>query len=91
MENKNISTLGVLYSAGFTLLGDSRDFSNSSIQLTFARGQERLVWTFPMKGAVICLDSQAGGVVLNASAEDLSFDVVLSGKHPPQVEPPEDV
>ena len=78
----NISTLGVLFSAGFTLLGDSRDFTNSSIQLTFGRGQERLTWTFPMQKAIVNLDSAAGGVILNASAEQLSFDVMIANRAP---------
>jgi len=90
METKTISTIDTLMSMGFSLLGDSRDFTTSSIELTFGRGNERLTWIFPMSKAAICVNAPEGSTVLRAQAEQISFDVVVSGSSKLSVsKPPE--
>jgi len=70
------STLDGLFRMGFTILGDSRDFTNGSIQVTLGRGQERLSWTLPMKVAKVGVDTPEGASYLQIPIDHISFDVV---------------
>jgi len=70
------SSLEHFFSMGFTILGDSRDFANGSIQVTLARGNERLIWTYPLRQGVIGVSSSDGVSYLKATPDQISFDVV---------------
>ena len=74
------STLAGLYDLGFSQIGESRDFTNDSIQVVLARGSERLTWVFPMKKAVIGINTADGASYLQIAPKDISFDVVLPSK-----------
>lgn len=74
------STLDGLLSMGFSILGDSRDFSAGSVQMTLGRGNERITWIFPMKKAVVGVDSPQGSTLLQAPVETISFDVLTPRK-----------
>ena len=74
------STLDVIFSAGFVVMGDSRDFSTDSIQVHLARGPERITWSFPMKKAVASIHDVEGATsVLSLPVRELSFDVPMRG------------
>ncbi len=74
------STLAGLFKLGFMIVGDSRDFSNDSIQVIMARGLERITWVFPMKKAALSVTTEQGPSYLKISAQDISFDVVVPSK-----------
>jgi len=77
-EPQSISTLENLFNLGFTIIGDSRDFSNGSIEVVLGRGHERLTWVFPMKSAKIGITTPEGNsAYIQAPIDHLSFDVVV--------------
>ena len=70
------SSLEAFFALGFTIIGDSRDFQTGSIQVILGRGNEKLVWTFPLKRGVIAVSSADGVSYLKATPDQISFDVV---------------
>ena len=71
------STLDIFFAAGFTVLGDSRDFSNNSVQVHLARGLERLVWSFPMQKSVVSVPLEGKTSLISIPVKDISFDVPM--------------
>ena len=80
VQDSQGSTLEEFFKMGFTILGDSRDFTNGSVQVTLARGHERVTWTFSMKSAKVGVDTPEGASYIQVPIDHLSFDVVFSGK-----------
>ena len=71
------STQETLFNMGFTKIGDSRDFTNGSVQVVMARGMERITWTFPFKVAKLgIITPETGSSYIQMPVEHLSFDVV---------------
>ena len=80
VEPAMLSTLEGFYNLGFTMIGDSRDFSNNSIQVLLARGHERISWTFPMKAGKVGVTLETGHSYIQVPVSHLSFDVVVPPK-----------
>ena len=78
--NTSTSTLESLFTLGFTVIGDSRDFSNGSTQLVLARGVERITWVFPMKLGKVGVATADGHTYIPVPLDHISFDVVVPFK-----------